>query len=281
VNIQEYISSGIVESYVLGLAEEAERVEFEQMCTLHAQVRAARDAFELSLEQHAMASAVAAPSHLRATILQQLGAEPAAIQESVPVVPPAPVVQMQPTRSSIPMTMRYVAAAAIILLVASAGMNFYYFNKYREFSQRYDQLLAQQTELAKNNSVLQTKLSTYEHTIAGLTDPNMAVIKMDGSGVPANGSPAPESKATILWDTRSKDVYLMVNNLPQPQTGKQYQLWAIVDNKPVDAGMLDMAKGQGMVKMKNIPRAQLFAITLEEQGGSATPKGPMYVLGKV
>jgi anti-sigma-K factor RskA len=274
VNIQEYISSGIVESYVLGLADEAERVEFEQMCTHHAEVRSARDAFELSLEQHAITSAVAPPAPLREAILQQLSAE-----ESKRT---APVVQMQPSRrSAIPMTMRYVAAASIILLVGSAVLNIYYFNKYKDFSQRYDQLLAQQTDLAKNNDVLQTKLSTYEHTIAGLTDTNMAVIKMHGSGVPANGSPAPGSLATVLWDTRSKDVYLMVNNLPQPTAGKQYQLWAIVDNQPVDAGMLHMEKGQVMVKMKNIPRAQLFAITLEQQGGSPTPKGPMYVLGKV
>jgi anti-sigma-K factor RskA len=277
VNTQEYISSGIVESYVLGLADEAERVEFEQMCTLHAEVRLARDAFELSLEQHAIASAVAPPAPLREAILQQLSAEPAA-----EIRGNAPVVQMQPIRrAAIPMTMRYVAAAAIILLVGSAGLNIYYFNKYKDFSQRYDQLLSQQTELAKNNDVLQTKLSTYEHTITGLTDTNMAVIKMYGSGVPSNGSPAPGSLATVLWDTRSKDVYLMVNNLPQPTAGKQYQLWAIVDNQPVDAGMLKMENGQVMVKMKNIPRAQLFAITLEQQGGSPTPKGPMYVLGKV
>jgi len=45
--------------------------------------------------------------------------------------------------------------------------------------------------------------------------------------------------------------------------------------------MLDMSHGHMMVKMKNIPRAQLFAITLEQQGGSPTPKGPMYVIGKV
>jgi archaellum component FlaF (FlaF/FlaG flagellin family) len=55
------------------------------------------------------------------------------------------------------MTMRYVAAASIILLVGSAILNIYYFNKYRDFSNAYDQLLAQQTELAKNNAVLQTK----------------------------------------------------------------------------------------------------------------------------
>jgi anti-sigma-K factor RskA len=266
-----------VESYVLGLADEAERAEFDQMCARHAEVRAARDAFEISLEQHAIASAVAPPDHLRGTILQQLSGEPAKESNGG-----APVVKMRPIkRSPVPMAMRYVAAAAIILLVASAGLNFYYFNKYREYSQRYDHLLARQTEIVKNNSAMQTRMDTYQQIIKDLSNPFMSKIMMDGNSVPSNGSPDPASVATVYWDTRSKDVYLMVNSLPQPAAGKQYQLWAIVDNKPVDAGMLDMAKGQVMVKMKNIPRAQLFAITLEQQGGSPIPKGPMYVMGKV
>lgn len=277
MNIQEYISSGIVESCVLGLAEEAERVQFEQMCTQHAEVRAARDSFELSIERHTMAAAVAPPASLRETVLRQLAAQTAPEPDAN-----APVVQLRAVkRTGIPVAMRYVAAAAIILLVASAGFNIYYFNKYRDYSQRYDQLLAQQTELAKNNSAMETRMSNYEQTISGLTNPYMSKITMEGKGVPGNGSPAPESVATVLWDTRSKDVYLMVNKLPMPETGKQYQLWAIVDNKPVDAGMLDMSHGNMMVKMKNVPRAQLFAITLEQQGGSPLPKGPMYVVGKV
>lgn len=277
MNIQEYISSGIVESYVLGLASDEERVQFEQLCTRHDEVRAARDAFELSLEQQALAGAVAPPVQLREAVLQQLAAE---------TVPEAgkntPVVQMRPIRrSAIPSAMRYVAAAAIVLLAGSAGLNIYYFSKYRDYSQRYDQLLAQQTELAKNNNAMQTRMSSYEKTIQGLTNPYMTRVTMEGKGVPNNASPNPGSVATVLWDTRTKDVYLMVNSLPMPETGKQYQLWAIVDNQPVDAGMLDMSHGQMMVKMKNIPRAQLFAITLEQQGGSPTPKGPMYVIGKV
>jgi anti-sigma-K factor RskA len=277
VNIQEYISSGIVESYVLGLAEEAERAEFEQMCSQHAEVRAARNEFELSLEQHAMAAAVAPPAQVRDAVLQQLAAGP----HDTPVgKSAAPVVQMRPVkRSALPVAMKYMAAASIVLLVGSIGLNVYYFNKYRHFSQRYDQLVAQQTELAKNNGIMQTRLNNYEQTMQALNSPFMAQIKMEGNQVQA--SPAPDSKATVLWDTRTKDVYLMVNNLPQPQAGMQYQLWAIVDNQPVDAGMLNMEKGHMMVKMKNIPRAQLFAITLEQQGGSPTPKGKMYVMGKV
>jgi anti-sigma-K factor RskA len=276
VNIQEYISSGIVESYVLGLADEAERAEFEQMCAQHTEVRAARDAFELSLEQHAMTAAVAPPAPLRDAVLQQLATDADTAEGKTA----APVVQMRPVkRSVLPIATRYVAAASIVLLVGSMGLNVYYFNKYRDFSQRYNQLAARQTELAKNNGIMQTRLDNYEQTMQALNSPYMAQIKMEGSQVQA--SPAPESKATVLWDTRTKDVYLMVNNLPQPQAGMQYQLWAIVDNQPVDAGMLNMEKGHMMVKMKNIPRAQLFAITLEQEGGSTSPKGKMYVMGKV
>ena len=61
MNINDYISSGIVESYVLGLADEAERAEFERMCATHEEVRAARDAFELSLEKQARSGAVLPP----------------------------------------------------------------------------------------------------------------------------------------------------------------------------------------------------------------------------
>ncbi len=90
--------------------------------------------------------------------------------------------------------------------------------------------------------------------------------------------------ATVYWDSRSKDVYLLVNNLPKPASQKQYQLWAIVDGKPVDAGMVDLSGSQDnmLLKMRNIPEAQAFAITLEKEGGSPSPTmEAMYVLGKV
>jgi len=53
VNIQEYISSGIIESYVLGLASAEERNEFDKMCELYPELREARTNFELSIEKQA------------------------------------------------------------------------------------------------------------------------------------------------------------------------------------------------------------------------------------
>ena len=44
----------------------------------------------------------------------------------------------------------------------------------------------------------------------------MAIIKMAGIAVPT--SPDPQVCATVYWDTRTKDVYLLVNNMPAPPT---------------------------------------------------------------
>ena len=94
--------------------------------------------------------------------------------------------------------------------------------------------------------------------------------------------PDPASATTVYWDTSTKDVYLAVNRLPAPTSEQQYQLWAMVDGKPVDAGMFDMKDGAGNDENEKHPKAQAFAITLEKKGGSPTPRWiSYYVMGKV
>jgi anti-sigma-K factor RskA len=271
VNEQEYISSGIIESCVLGLAGADEQLEFERMCATYPEINAARESFELSLENQAKEQAIAPPDALKNKIFSEIGiTTDAAKPTSSPTRIKAPVVRMG--------WLRYVAAAAILLLMGSTALNLYFYKQYQKYSSQYDELVANQTQMAYDNKALQTKLQDFQSAMSHIKDPGMAVIKMPA--VPA--SPNPASMATIYWDTKSKDVYLMVNNLPKPISDKQYQLWAIVDGKPVDAGVLDMQEGMSFVKMKNIPKAQAFAITLEKHGGSDIPTmTAMYVLGKV
>jgi anti-sigma-K factor RskA len=75
----------------------------------------------------------------------------------------------------------------------------------------------------------------------------------------------------------------LVQNLPAAPTGKQYQLWTIVDGVPVDMGMLDNDFREKVISMKTAKgNVAAFAITLEKQGGSPSPTlEEMYVLGNV
>jgi anti-sigma-K factor RskA len=86
--------------------------------------------------------------------------------------------------------------------------------------------------------------------------------------------------AQVFWNTKTHDVFIADVSLPQAPSNKQYQLWAIVDGKPVDAGMISDAKNLAQ-KMKVFEKADAFAITLEKRGGSATPTmEEIYVMGK-
>lgn len=282
MNIKEYISTGIVESYVFGLVNDQEKEEFERMCAAHAEVKEARDSFEWKLEQQSLANAVAPPPNLRSRIFSELEIEKDKLNRSSNLASRTLADQEMPEKTPVIIMggrMRYVAAASVILLVASTILNFYFFNQYKSFSAKYDGLVAQNAELAHSEKALQTSNEEYQSAFDKLRDPSMSIIKMAGDAVPS--SPDPASMATVYWNTRTKDVFLFVNNMPIPASDKQYQLWAIVNGVPVDAGVFDLQKGVPIVTMKNIPTAQAFAITLEKKGGSTTPLGQMYVLGKV
>jgi anti-sigma-K factor RskA len=283
VNIQEYISSGIIESYVLGLADAGERAEFEQLLAQHPELRQAMEEFELSLERHAQHGAIQPPAHIKGKVFSAIELESGGNANVPPVIqiPQHSSGNGGSGRSTIGVRRdptRWLAAAAVILLLVSTALNFYFFNRYKEFNTKYQALVLSQTELASHNQILQTRILEYEKAVEMMKDPAMYIVKMPS--VPA--SPDPTSATTVYWDTRTKDVYIAINKLPAPAQNEQYQLWAMVDGKPVDAGVFDLKDGAGMTKMKNIPKAEAFAVTLERKGGSPTPSlDKLYVMGKV
>ena len=252
MNIKEYISSGIAESYVLGLASQEERAEFEQMCLQYPEVLEVRSAFELALEKQAMNNAIAPPSGLKNRILAELDLSSAE----------AKVISMQSAQVKNLNWLKYASAACIILLAGSIYMNVSLSNKNKNLQSNYNNTVAELSDI----QILQS-------------NPNVKMAAMGGLEA------SPQSFATVYWDTASHDVYLLANNLPAPASDKQYQLWALLDGKPIDLGMLDydLKEKKLLVRMKNAAGAQAFAITLEKKGRSntSTPEGSMYVLGKL
>ena len=262
MNVQEYISSGIIESYVLGLASPEEQQEFEAVCAQYPEVLEARIAFEFTLEQQAMQYAVAPPADLR----QQ-------IREATLAASPGRVVPFNAASAMKTSWLKYAIAAAIILLAGSLYWNISLYSNNKKLQADYNRATAAADTAG-------TRLADMERQMAVLMGNDkikMAAMK----GLDAS----PASFATVYWDSTSKDVYLMVNNLPKPASDKQYQLWALLNGKPVDLGMVPneyfIGEKKLLLRMKNASGAQAFAITLEKMGGSPTPQGTMYVLGNL
>jgi len=258
VNLKEYISSGIIESCVLGLATEAEQQELAALCLQHPEVAQARDEFERALEQQLVQDALTPPAFLKQQIDQQLF--PPQIGK------PVRKRQLTPVRDL--HIWQWVAAAAILLLVGTAIWAIVLFSQNRKLQQANHQL-QQQADVASG------QLAQLQKDSEMLLRPTVRMASLQP--MPA----APAAAAKVFWDTTSKDVYLLINNLPQPASDKQYQLWAMLNNQPVDLGVFDIRQNKLMVRMKNVQNAQAFAITLEPKGGSPVPTGDMYVLGKL
>lgn len=222
MNIQEYIESGAIESYVFGLADDDDVAELQRLRRSHSEVAIAIDACEQWLEDYALAHAIPVSTGIREKVLGSIH-------------PPG---RIRPYR--------YLVAASLILLAVSAGLNYHYYNKYQD------------------------TLSNY----AILSDSGTVSVSLQGVAGMEN------NRATVYWRSEDKNVYLQADHLPPAPAGKQYQLWALMDGKPVDAGLL--RNGENLCRMKPVQKAQAFAITLENAGGSPTPTlSRLYVLGKV
>jgi anti-sigma-K factor RskA len=255
---RELIDSGLLEAYVIGQTDAQDTALVERMRASDAAVREELERIEEGLEQFAKKSAVVPPPAARAKVLERIGATPTATH--------APIVRELPAVRAASGSWRWLAAASVVALLLSATGNFMLLRELRHTRTELARLETEHEVLAQD---LQVQRASYQHSqdqLAVVMDPRTDLVALSGT---ANATGA---KARVYWDHGANRVFLDVLNLPEPPAGKQYQLWALVDGNPVDAGVFDMsADANGLQRMKDITRAQAFAVTLEKSGGSPTP----------
>lgn len=274
MDVNEIISSGLLELHVLGMANEQETAQVIAMSKQHPEVAAELLAIESSLEHYAQVHAIIPAMKLKERVFDGING----IRKDNSTVADA---QAQGKVVSVSSFWKYVAAASIILLIGSVVLSINYYDKYQKASKELvaahkeksdveQQLLAQQQsndQMKNDMNIIQSKYSE-PHTLNGLPT-----------------APTPDAVAKIFWMKNSTgDVYIDPSNLPDAPAGMQYQFWGIVDGKPVDGGLIIITKKEDkykIQKMKSFGRAEAFAVTLETMGGNPQPKGTMYVMGKM
>lgn len=274
MDIQAYIASGILESYVLGELPAAEAREVEEMAARYPEIGEELTYIEETLEVVAQSAAIAPKAGLRESILDAIAPVPAAATTAP--VQETPVRPLRQTPVSAPVThqpQRWLMAASISLALISSLAAAYFWSRWQQSEEQLASLAAQNTVLVQNVSTLENRAQGMEQSLAVLTNPTYQAVTMKGL------APAPDALAVVYWNPATEEVYLNAGSLPMPPTGKQYQLWAIVDGKPVDAGVFDTS-AQQLQRMKEIENASAFAVTLEPAGGSPSPTmEQMYVMG--
>lgn len=271
MNIEEYISSGILESYILGLASPEEAGILECVMKNSAEVRSAFEEAQKTLEDLATAQAVTPPNNLETKIWAKIQQEQTTENVKPLVAEKTDLEVGEITQEIYPNKavnwQKYAIAASVLFLVSIIG-NFFWINDISKSKKEIAQL---QTEKKSQDMALKNS----QEKLAILSNPNILTVPLKGV------EKYPDSKAIVYWDKDSKNVYLNAEDLPKAPEGMQYQLWALVDGKPVSAGMYSSEKNTKAI-LANIPKAQAFAITLEKQGGSIAPTMEnMFVIGNI
>jgi hypothetical protein len=252
--LRQYIKSGIIECYVMGMANEKESAEFEKLCQQHPSLQQAREQFEITLEQKALVNAVAPPAGLKQKIWSAIQADMASSAKVVPLTTnnnsKAKVRRLIPVKW---------AVAASIALVLTTGY-FVYDSEHikqqladaREKREQLEALtrMREQAELPRNAKPSQVKVNQPKNVPASIK---------------------------VFWDSTNTSVYLVISDLVKLPAGEQYQLWSIKGGKYKSMGLFDAPVNENdrlIMKMDSEQEADSFAISIEKVGNKNEAPSP-------
>lgn len=265
MDINKYISSGILENFVLGLVSNTERQEVEQLAAEHPAIRSHLNEVEDALKAYIQSNAMPLPAGLKAAALARIDAE---------------IATDKSPKSGAGNSSNWTSGLLGLLMFALAGFSLYLFNQNNALNEQATEAQNQFKVLKTDCDTQAAKVTDLENKLAILRDTSNQTVYMKAAG---NGL-APRAIAAIYHNEASKKLYLDVINLPEPPTGKQYQLWALVDGNPVDMGVFDLQIGadSSFLEVPFVENAGAFAVTLEDAGGKPTPDlTQLYVIGNV
>lgn len=263
MNVKEYISSGILEAYALGELSEKERSEVEQNLKDYPELKAELSLIEEAQEALLLNAAIQPSSHVKNSLMDKLE-----------FAQPSNLVPLQSGREI--SLWKLAAAASISIALIASYLAYNYHSKWQSTQSDLATLIAQNQQVAQDYNQVNQRIERMENDLKVMDNPKFQRVLMTGT---AN---APEAMASVYWNENTQEVYLSLQNMKDLAREQQYQLWAIIDGKPVDAGVFD-GNFAGLHKMKEIAKgAVLFAVTVEPRGGKPVPTmETMQVKGEV
>jgi hypothetical protein len=156
---------------------------------------------------------------------------------------------------------KWLVAASIALLISTSWLVY----RNTEYSKRIADLETRITSSEQEFADLNARFTTNTNYLANISSPETKKILLSSKTKNLG------ENAVLFLNPKDASVLITIDQLAEIPESNQYQLWALVDGKPIDMGVLNSG---GIRKAKNIPEllnAQAFAITIEKKGGSPIP----------
>ncbi len=244
---KQFLSSGLLEQYVLGITDPDETRKVEHYLEKYPDLKTEVEGMRNAIEQYALEQAIPPPPHLKSRIIKNIESGSA---------PAAKAVRPRMNYGQLVIA----TVAALIFLVASMALykrNVNLDRDYRTLEAEYA-LLSEQCE--KKNQISKERMELYAFLKDGATHP----VLLRGTTL------APEAEVIVYWNEAAQKAFLNPVNLPAPPPGKQYQIWADVEGEMINMGLLEL-QSTDLQSLTFIQRAESLNITIEPVGGSQEP----------
>ncbi|MDP1801174.1 MAG: anti-sigma factor [Bacteroidota bacterium] len=266
MNEHEVISSGLLESYVLGTTSVKENELVHELCLKNPSLTDEIELIEAAIINYSSRSVGPINKEIKNKIRDKLFSD---------TTIEAKIITLPPNDKTI-RVYKLSFAASIVFVITSIIYVFSIQSKLNKLNGELAKTNVVTANLEEQLSSQQTALIVATSKLQILSDPKIKTVGLKGMNSLASIS------ALIHWNTESDAVYFNASKLPATATDKQYQLWAIVDGKPVDIGVIDLVNDSTFQKMRSVKGAQSFAVTIEKTGGSNSPTmDTMCLLGNV
>ena len=240
MNSEEIISGGLLEAYITGQLSDADKAAVESSLKIP-EVRIAYVEIQSKLEFMAFKAALEPGANVRTNLLSKLI-----------------------LKGSNKARTTYLMAASISLAILSSAAAFYFYTKYTISNEQLAQLSQQNEALTNNIQQVNQQMTSMRTDLSILINPAFTRIVMNSTqeGI--------VQQAVIYHNPSERKVYLNSSTLPELPEDLQYQLWALIDGQPVDAGVFISSKDT-FQQMNSFEQVDAFAVTIEPKGGSKSP----------
>lgn len=258
--MKEIIESGILEEYVLGTLPDTEAQEIARLCAQHPELATEVEAIERALLKTYSAPVPGEWKKATMTAIRETPIVP--LHQGVPTEPKViPIAGNARSR-----TWFWAAASFAGLFILSATANFFLLNKTRHLSEELTEVKVKLLNETEEKTVFAAGLKQTRENYRNLFQKDFVRVNMEAT--PAYADPAVGMYSVLYWNPETGEVVWDGSSLPALSEEEQYQLWAIVDGKPQNAGTMHALEPTPMLKARS---AQAFAVTIEPTGGSEVP----------
>ena len=241
--VHDFLELGLLDKYLIGATTDSETIKVETYIAKYPDVNEEYEILQVQLELAARSNAINSPSFALDNILETIDNQS--------------VVQLH-TKRKIPFWFSVAASVAALIF---AGSSYVFYNQNKNLTNENNTIVDEVFDLRSDIENNNNKLDKVMREVMRLNNPETQKYILSGN------ERAKDLKAVAYINPIEKSSLIDVVSLPELSEEQSYQIWANLQDRMVNLGILDI-NDRKLQSVPYIKDALSLTITIEPKGGN-------------